>query len=576
MMKIFIRKPMIPALLLCAGAMVSVVSAQNVSPEVEEILNVFERQRISAIENAVAPANAAAPPVQEVSQISSQSLESPAAAASQTEAAPSANPATTPDIGINGKIDVLDLKDMDILDFLKFISQKSGLNVVSGPNVRGKITIYLKDVDIKDALKIVLETNDLAYIEDDQLIKVMTAKDFELKYGYKFGDDMQTRIIKLKYTNVLDMVTILNQMKSLTGKVIFDHKSNTLMLIDSPNKLAEMENLIKQIDVPIETEVFDLSYASAKEISEKLAETLTLNIGRIKFDERSNRLVITDTATKIREIEKIIKAFDVKEQEVLIEAKIIQIVLSDEHKMGVDWEAIVSDYHTLDFKSSFSVLSSSDKRGKVSIGTLSNDDYTFLLEALETVGKTNILSNPSITVVNNKEAKILVGSSQPYVTTTTTTPASGPSTTAETVNFIDVGVKLFVTPTIHEDRFITMKIKPEVSTVTSNLKTSNNNTIPIVDTSEAETIVTVKDNVTIVIGGLIKEEKLTTLKKIPLLGDLPFLGIVFRNQEKTLKKTELVIFLTPKIATGDVASTTRLEDLRDKGEFTFSVDPPEE
>ena len=94
-MKIFIRKPMIPALLLCAGAMVSVVSAQNVSPEVEEILNVFERQRISAIENAVAPANAAAPPVQEVSQISSQSLESPAAAASQTEAAPSANPATT-------------------------------------------------------------------------------------------------------------------------------------------------------------------------------------------------------------------------------------------------------------------------------------------------------------------------------------------------------------------------------------------------------------------------------------------------------------------------------------------------
>ena len=196
----------------------------------------------------------------------------------------------------------------------------------------------------------------------------MTAKDFELKYGYKFGDDMQTRIIKLKYTNVLDMVTILNQMKSLTGKVIFDHKSNTLMLIDSPNKLAEMENLIKQIDVPIETEVFDLSYASAKEISEKLAETLTLNIGRIKFDERSNRLVITDTATKIREIEKIIKAFDVKEQEVLIEAKIIQIVLSDEHKMGVDWEAIVSDYHTLDFKSSFSVLSSSDKRGRSASG----------------------------------------------------------------------------------------------------------------------------------------------------------------------------------------------------------------
>ncbi len=227
--------------------------------------------------------------------------------------------------------------------------------------------------------------------------------------------------------------------------------------------------------------------------------------------------------------------------------------------MGVDWQAIVSDYHNLTFQSDFDILSATEKNGKMSIGTIDSDDYEFLIEALETVGVTEILSSPSITAVNNQEAKILVGSTEPYVTSTTTTPSSGPTTTAETVNFIDVGVKLFVTPTIHKDDFVTMKIKPEVSSVTSNLTTSNNNTIPIVETSEAETTVIVKDRVTIVIGGLIKEEKVSTTKKIPLMGDIPYLGLLFKNVSDRVEKTEIVIFLTPRIITGDVEQDTELQ-----------------
>jgi type II secretory pathway component GspD/PulD (secretin) len=458
-------------------------------------------------------------------------------------------------------IDVLELKNMDVQDFLKLISKKSGLNIVAGQNVKGRITIYLKNVDVRDALQIILESNDLAYVEEDNIIKVMSSQEYELKYGRKFGEKSKTRILKLLHANVLDMVTMLNQMKSPNGKVIFDNKSNTLVLVDSPKKIEEMESLIERVDVPIETEIFDLSYAAAKDVSEKLSEYLTLNVGRAKFDERSNRIVVTDTKSKISDIRKVIEAFDVKEQEVLIEAKIIQIVLNDQHKLGVDWGALVRDYHQLSLTGDFDVLTDTDKSGKVSIGTLETDDYTFLLEALETVGDTNILSNPSIMTLNNMEAKILVGSTQPYVTTTTTTPSSGPSTTAESVNFIDVGVKLFATPTIHHDDYITMKIKPEVSSVTSNLTTSNNNTIPIVETSEAETTVTIKDGVTIVIGGLIKEEKIDSIKKVPILGDIPFLGVGFRNEDKQLRKTELVIFLTPHIVTGDTDSTEQLEVL---------------
>jgi type II secretory pathway component GspD/PulD (secretin) len=188
----------------------------------------------------------------------------------------------------------------------------------------------------------------------------------------------------------------------------------------------------------------------------------------------------------------------------------------------------------------------------MSIGTLSGDNYEVLIQALDSEGATNILSSPRITTLNGQEAKILVGSSEPYVTSTTTTPSSGPSTVSESVNFIEVGVKLYVTPQIHKDKFITMKLKPEISSVTRTLKTGNNNTIPVVDTSEAETTVTVKDGITIVIGGLIKEEKILTKNKVPLLGSIPVLGAAFRNSDDLKRKTEIVVFLTPRIITGDV------------------------
>lgn len=455
-------------------------------------------------------------------------------------------------------LDVLDLKNMDVSDVFKLIAQKSGLNIVVGQNVKGKVTIYLRNVDVREALKIIVEANGWAYVRDGDMVRVMTDTEYEERFGRGFGREVEKRIRRLSFARTADVVSVLDQVRSPAGKVIPDANSGMLILIDEPEKLDAMEEAIKQMDVPIETAVFPLSYARAQEIFEKISETLTPSAGTMKFDERSNKLIVSDTAAKIKEIGNIVKAFDQKDREVLIEAKILQIALSDEHKLGVDWEAVVSDVHSLDLTSNFDVLGETEKHGKLSIGTVAADGYTALVEALETVGHTDILSSPRIAAVNNKEAKILVGSTEPYVTTTTTTPASGPTTTAESVNFIEVGVKLFVTPTIHEDDFITMKIKPEVSSVTSNVTTSNNNTIPVVETSEAETTVIVKDGVTIVIGGLIKEENIRTVKKVPVLGSIPLLGFVFRNESDLVRKTEIVIFLTPRIISGDAGDEGRL------------------
>ncbi len=449
-------------------------------------------------------------------------------------------------------IDVLEFKDMGVTDVLKLISKKSGLNIVAGKNVQGKVTIYLKNVDVRDALRIILESNDLAYVEEDDIIKVLTGKDFQQIYGYKFGQETDSEIVQLKYARSEDLISVLKQVKSQIGIIAADNNSNTIIITDVPEKIILMERLIERADIPLITKVFSIQYGKAADIAGKIEGILTKNIGKLEFDDRSNKIFITDTEEKIKKIANLISAFDEKHLEVLIEAKIVQITLSDDYKMGVDWEAIVSDYHTLGLISDFDILSSTDKRGKLSIGTILSDDYTVLIEALDIVGKTNILSNPRITAINNEEAKILVGSSEPYVTSETITTASGPTTTSESVNFIEVGVKLFVTPTIHGDGYVTMKIKPEVSSRTGYITTSTNNEIPVVETSEAETTVMVKDGVTIVIGGLIKEEDIRTVKKVPLLGDLPFLGFAFRNESKSIEKTEIVIFLTPKIVSGDV------------------------
>lgn len=459
-------------------------------------------------------------------------------------------------------LDVLELKDMDILDVLKLISKKSGLNIVAGKNVRGKLTIFLKDVDVWDALQIILETNELAYVQEGNIIKVITDKDYELIYGKKFGDKTQTKIIPLKYASSPDLIPLLTQLKSVVGKVMADEKSNTVVLIDTPAKISEMQSLIQDIDVPIVTKIFNLEYAKAEDLEKKISEALTKNVGKVKSDSRSNKLVITDTPLKMADIEKIISAFDERHREVLIEAKIVKVILSDQYQMGVNWEAIVKQYKGLDIKSVFDVLATGDKRGSLSIGTFATDNYTALVQALQQVGTTNTLSSPRITALNNEEAKIMVGTTQPYVTTTTTTPSSGPTTTAEAVNFIDVGVKLYVTPTINKDNFITMKIRPEVSSADTFLQTSQNNKIPIVDTSVAETKVMVKDGETIVIGGLIKDEAVESVKKVPLFGDLPLVGFAFRSKDKTIKKTELVIFLTPHITYGENSLTQEAQNLK--------------
>lgn len=450
----------------------------------------------------------------------------------------------------------LDIKGMDIVDVLKMLATRADLNIVVGKNVTGRVTLFLKDVDIWDAFEITLLANDLAYEKKGEIINVMTQKDYELLYGERFQDKKQAKPIQLKYAKAADLSRALNQIKTNIGRIVVDEGSNTIVLIDSPEKVKEMSEFIKNTDLPTQTKVFNLSYALADKLSAKIQEAITKGVGSMKIDERTNKIAVTDYPEKLEEIAKIINAFDEKTPQVLIDAQIIEIRPSDKFEMGVDWDYWIRK----NFKVTAALPLGTTNRlllGTTSTAPAGKGEYKAILDLLRTIGDTKILSSPRIMVLNNQEAKILVGTKDAYITSTISQTGTGSTVTSQAVNFVDVGIKLYVTPTINRDGFVTMKIRPEISSATrTSIKSEDKVTeIPIVSTSEAETTIMIKDAITIIIGGLRKDERTKTVKKIPLIGDIPGLGFFFRSTSDEVKKTELVILLTPHIMSGESAYT---------------------
>lgn len=472
----------------------------------------------------------------------------------------------------------LDIKGMDIVDVLKILAMRSGINMVVGKNVVGKVTIFLKDVRPRQALNIIVLANGFAYEEYEGIITIMTGRDYEARFGEKFADKKETLVTKLKYAKASTLVAILNQIKSKIGKVVVDDASNTVVLMDTPDKLLQMRQVLSQVDRPTETRVFDINYSNSGKLENKIQEMLTKNIGSINADERTNKIIVSDYPEKIKKIAELIKAFDSRTRQVLIDSKIVEITLNDKLELGINWEYWIKK--NLKIGNAFPLSLSTG--GTVTIGTTTTVDetgeYMSIIKMLNTIGDTRVLSSPRVTALNNEEAKILVGTREAYITQTTSQSGSGATITAESVNFVDVGIQLYVTPRINKEGFVTMKIKPVVSSATRTEITSGGtiSEIPIVSTSEAETSVMVKDGATIIIAGLIKDEVIQTVNKIPFLGDIPILGHLFKSTNDEVKRKELVIFLTPHILSSSLAEAkpSALE-FEESLEFLDRFDKPE-
>lgn len=218
-------------------------------------------------------------------------------------------------------------------------------------------------------------------------------------------------------------------------------------------------------------------------------------------------------------------------KEVLVEARVVQIILNDVNRRGVDWEASVDDYQALSFRADFD----DDQRpreGLLSIGTLEEDERDTLIEALDTVGIVDLLASTHVVTKSRGRAKIFVGLNEPFVITMTSHLSEDEGLVENTL-LSSQGVQFYVTSSIAFDGGISVSLQPDPTLFH--------------DLTEQSTKINIKDGNTIVIGGLIKEERVERLRKIPLLGDLPILGFAFRNPNQTTQSIEYVILLTFKV-----------------------------
>jgi len=487
----------------------------------------------------------------------------------------------------------LDLRDIDIGEAFKYIAEKTGLNIVPTKAVTGRVTMTAENVSVKDVFDIILRSNNLAYEKKGSIYNIMTEAEYKAFYGRSFYDTRVFKVFRLQYAIPEQAYNLVNTMKSEIGKVLMDQESGLILVIDTPDRVNQMESTIAAMDQKSIIEVFSLKYARAKDIEEQLKNQLDVKkVGSIKADERTNQVIVQTLPERMEGIRKLIKGLDQKTRQILIDAKIVQVRLSNAVSSGVEWEGLfkVNDNpNTLRYIGSypFSNVASSTSAfmtrkqvmeslkgdigsfpftgttsdftaGKQSVGTqemhlgvISNkNDFDTILKYLQTLGTTRILSNPKLSVVNNQEARIHVGERQAYITTTTTQTQTS-NTISEAVTYMDVGVQLSVTPTINEDGFVTVKIKPEISSVTSYIMSSQNNKIPIIDTSTAETIVMVKDGTSILIGGLSKDEKSSTSEGTPFLSKIPIIGTAFSSKTDNIVRTELIVLLTPHVIVGD-------------------------
>lgn len=478
----------------------------------------------------------------------------------------------------------LDLRNIEVTEAIRYLATKGKLNLAVSKNVQGRLMLLLEQVPIRDVFDIILRTNELAYDKQGDIYNIMTEAEYKARYGRSFSDARMVKIFQLTYAIPSQVFSVIDQIKSEIGRVLVDAESGVALVIDTKESLAKIEEVVSALEQRREVRIFNLQYAKATDIEERLKTQLdTKTVGTVVADERSNQLIVQTLSDRMGEIAKLVESLDQKTKEVLIVSKIVKISLSDTLNADIQWEGLLNHFNNK--KNTERFIGNHPVNALARTGESFIDDFVviapttrptagakrfftenfvfgmrdtakggdrmeFLLNFLKTLGDTRILSSPRLLIVNNQEAKLHVGERQVYVTTTTTTGTST-TTTAEQVNFIDIGIKLGITPTINDDGFITMKIKPEVSSVTGTLVTPTGNRIPIVDTSEAETTVMVRDGTTVIIAGLRRLDKTKTEEAVPFLSDIPVLGRLFRSSVDRKQRSELLVLLTPHLIGGD-------------------------
>ncbi len=452
------------------------------------------------------------------------------ASSAQQEAYVPRGPGTQSVMVGEGTIGSLALKDTEMAEAIATIAQKSGLNIVTGQNITGRVTVFLKNVSARDALRIVLESNGLAYAEEGNIIRVMTADEFLAKYGHAFGQDKASRLIKLNVLSPSDAQKFLEELKGPQGKIIVNEDARTVFLVDAIDKVRAMEAFLAELDVPTETRTLTLKNARAEILAPEVRRMLTQGIGSAGADAAANTLVVTDTAARLAKISRAVAAMDARGRVMVLEAKLVHIVLNDEHTDGVDWDGILEDAQRMRLSEAHDLLTAGDNGSALSFGMIDNEDFATLIEALDTVGVVQEYPLAAVRMTGEEEARLEVHLDDPSLEITAD-PVAGDEGAAE-AGIADAG-------------------EPDGTTLAFNIRAAFDVTgevvtsvAPALDAGRGNTV-SAHEGYTAVIGGMVTTSTVSAAHKIPLLGDLPVLGFAFRLNG-SVRKEEFVVFLTPR------------------------------
>src|SRR3989442_485565 len=297
--------------------------------------------------------------------------------------------------------------------------------------------------------------------------------------------------------------------------------------------VGSAEKLAPPPEVP-ETISYHLSFGDVNAI--RAAVAAAVPGVRVAVDPRTNALLITGTSAQHEEVVKVLGSLDIKIPQVVIQVNVVEINTTAERNLGL-FDSTTGIGTGAGFGNV--VLDSANRRITFTLTDASL--INFRLRALINEGKARILTAPRVATLDGNKATIVLGQKIPVFTSTT---VGGQLQT--TVSYQDVGVKLVTTPRVNSDEVITLALTPEVSTLGAPV-TSGGQQAFIVNTRNADTVLTVADGKTIVLGGLIDRSERTTILKVPLLGDIPILGELFRSSDTTTAETEVIFMITPQI-----------------------------
>ena len=424
-------------------------------------------------------------------------------------------------------------KDMTIKDSLRLLAALCKKNIVPSAGVEGPLAISrLYNVTFEKALEAVVG-NGFKYEQDGDFVRVYTLEEY--KKIKENPERMTYKVITLYYITAEEAVKLLQPVMS--------GAPSAKITATSPAQKS-------------------ISGSSGNSGGGGLSSS-----GGGNDPANHDMLVVFDYPECIERVEAVVRNIDVRPKQVLIEATIMAVRLTEDMEFGIDWNLLAGLPVTSDVITSGSgygtpvqtyniakPLGATGATGLTAGFAISNVRAT--LTALEEITDTTVLANPKILAVNKQEGQLLIGRKLGYEDTATTTQTGG--TTASTA-FLETGTRLAFRPYIGDDGYIRMEIYPKDSS--GSLQANGK---PLEDTTELRTNVVVRDGETVVIGGLFRDSVTTSKSQVPLLGNLPIVGALFRNKKDTVGREEVIIILTPHIVDGSsqTHADKRVDDIR--------------